>query len=68
MIDKKGEKYFEYICISVFLHILSLCILSFRKWKECFKKFKQKGGEKFLEKEFWIYVFISHLVDACLVV
>ena len=48
--QKGGERFWVYICIFVFLHILSLCILCF--WGECFWKFKRKGGESFWKKNF----------------
>ena len=50
--QKRGERFWVYICIFEFLHILSLCILCFIKLGECFWKFKQKGGEGFWEKDF----------------
>ena len=63
MIDKKGEKYFSiYACLSFCIYWVYACLcivfmhLLFYKMGKCFWKFKQKRGEKFLEKGFWIYV------------
>ena len=57
---KGGEWFWVYICIFEFFHILSLCILCFIKWGECFWKFKQKGEEGFWEKNFFdVCMFLS---------
>ena len=56
MIDKKGEKDFEFIyaCLCFCIYWV-LCISCFRK---------QKGREGFWKKDFWIYAFVSYLIDA----
>ena len=71
MIDKMGEKDFEFIYAYLsfcmyWVYALCLCIFCFVKLGEWFWKFKQKGGE-FLEKGFWIYVLsLTLLMHICL--
>ena len=69
MIDKKGEKDFEfiyaYLCFCIYW-VYASCVLE--NEKNAFKSLNKKGEKSFWKKDFGFMFYVSHLVDACLVV